>query len=512
MTGRAARRFVTAGLFALLALGGWAAWRYSAAPGDNIVSRVITYFRGPTLPQGFASGNGRIEATEYDVASKRPGRLATVLVGEGVLVEPGEVIARMDTADLEADLGEAQAQLAQAREDKRRALAAVAQRQSELHSSVAAITQRESDLHRADAAIAQRESDVDRAAAAIAQRESAIQATIAAIEQRRSEIERADAAVTYRQTDLQRADAAIAQREAELALARRELERLQTLFARDLIARQQLDEGLTRARTAEAVVIQERAARRAAEAGVLEVQAQRQIAAGALAEAVAQRHTAEAGLTEAQAQRQAAAGAVAEARAQRQAALATLTQEKARVQAAEAAVEVARIDVSYREAGIQAAAARIQRITTDIADSTLKSPILGRVQIRVAQPGEVLGAGGRVVNLIDLSDVYMTFFLPTTAAGRVALGTEIRLVLDAAPQYVIPARASFVADVAQFTPKTVETQAEREKLMFRVKAQISPELLRKHIAQVKTGLPGVAYVRLDPKAEWPAHLAVKLPR
>jgi HlyD family secretion protein len=104
----------------------------------------------------------------------------------------------------------------------------------------------------------------------------------------------------------------------------------------------------------------------------------------------------------------------------------------------------------------------------------------------------------------------MTFFLPTSQAGRVALGTEIRLVLDAAPQYVIPANASFVADVAQFTPKTVETEEERQKLMFRIKAQIPPELLRKHIQQVKTGLPGMAYVKLDPEAEWPKRLSENL--
>jgi HlyD family secretion protein len=93
----------------------------------------------------------------------------------------------------------------------------------------------------------------------------------------------------------------------------------------------------------------------------------------------------------------------------------------------------------------------------------------------------------------------------------VTLGSEVRLVLDAAPQYVIPARATFVADVAQFTPKTVETQIEREKLMFRIKAHIPPELLREHIKQVKTGLPGVAYVQLDHQTEWPARLAVRLP-
>ena len=124
----------------------------------------------------------------------------------------------------------------------------------------------------------------------------------------------------------------------------------------------------------------------------------------------------------------------------------------------------------------------------------------------------MVGAGGRVLSLVDLSDVYMTFFLPTAAAGRVALGTEVRLVLDVAPQYVIPAKASFVSDVAQFTPKTVETASEREKLMFRIRAQIPVELLRKHLTQVKTGLPGVAYVRLDSGKPWPAHLQIKLPQ
>jgi len=141
----------------------------------------------------------------------------------------------------------------------------------------------------------------------------------------------------------------------------------------------------------------------------------------------------------------------------------------------------------------------------------LKAPREGRVQYRVAQPGEVLSAGGKVLNMVDLGDVYMTFFLPTDWAGRVKLGADVRLVLDAAPQYVIPARVTFVADVAQFTPKTVETAEERQKLTFRIKAHIDPELLRKHIRDVKTGLPGVAYVQLDPQAKWPAHLQVRLP-
>ncbi len=122
-----------------------------------------------------------------------------------------------------------------------------------------------------------------------------------------------------------------------------------------------------------------------------------------------------------------------------------------------------------------------------------------------------MGPGGHVLNVVDLSDVYMTFFLPTNLVGRVRVGNEARIVLDAAPQFVIPAYISYVADVAQFTPKTVETKTEREKLMFRLKAQIPPDLLKQHIKIVKTGVPGVAYVLLDPNAEWPPNLAVRLP-
>ncbi len=193
-------------------------------------------------------------------------------------------------------------------------------------------------------------------------------------------------------------------------------------------------------------------------------------------------------------------------RANSLAAKAAVSAANAQAAATDAALSAAQAQVVDAEAAVDAAKAAIETIAADINDSTLKSPRDGRVQYRVAQLGEVLSGGGRVLNLVDLGDVYMTFFLPTAQAGRVAMGAEVRLVLDAAPQYVVPAKVSFVADVAQFTPKTVETEEERQKLMFRIKAQISPELLKKHIRNVKTGLPGMAYVQLDANAVWPASL------
>jgi HlyD family secretion protein len=119
---------------------------------------------------------------------------------------------------------------------------------------------------------------------------------------------------------------------------------------------------------------------------------------------------------------------------------------------------------------VTAAQATVARVRADIADSELTSPRDGRVQYRIAESGEVLPAGGKVLNVVDLSDVYMTFFLPERSAACRSAPTWI--VLDAAPEYVIPARVSYVSSTAQFTPKTVETASERQKLMFRVKARI----------------------------------------
>ncbi len=191
---------------------------------------------------------------------------------------------------------------------------------------------------------------------------------------------------------------------------------------------------------------------------------------------------------------------------------ASVSRAEADVAAAMAAIAATQSEVIAAEAAVVAVQAKIERLKVDLDDCTLKSPREGRVQYRVAQPGEVLNAGGRVLNLVDVGDVSMTFFLPTSEAGRVNIGADVHLVLDAAPQYVIPAKVTFVADVAQFTPKTVETTEEREKLMFRIKARISPELLQKHIRSVKTGLPGMAYVRLDEQQDWPEFLQIKLPQ
>ena len=182
----------------------------------------------------------------------------------------------------------------------------------------------------------------------------------------------------------------------------------------------------------------------------------------------------------------------------------------ARTAATRAELVGAQAEATRSQASIAAAKATADRLRAEIKDAVLVAPLRARVETRLAEPGEVLGEGGRVFSLNDLSDVYMYVFLPEKAVGKVKLGSEARIVLDAAPQYPIRAFVSYVSPTAQFTPKTVETEVEREKLMFRVRAHIPPDLLRRNIEQVKTGLPGRAFVRLDQKAEWPAQLTENL--
>ncbi|RFC35609.1 MAG: HlyD family secretion protein [Candidatus Nitrotoga sp. SPKER] len=298
------------------------------------------------------SGNGRIEATEIDVAARSAGRVKDILVNEGDFVKAGQVLARIDSDSINAQLRQAEAQAQQA------------------HNAIAT----------ARSQLAQREAE--RAAAR----------------------------------------AVVMQREAERAAARSRSARSSTLVKEGGASSQEADDDRTRVRSAEAAIVAA----------------------------------------------------------------------KAQVAAADAAIATGSAQVLGAQSAAEAAAATVERIRVDIADNELKAPRDGRIQFRVAQPGEIVGAGGKVLNLVDLSDVYMTFFLSETVAGKVGLDSEVRIVLDAAPSYVIPAKVSFVASAAQFTPKTVETASERQKLMFRVKAKIDRELLKQHLKQVKTGLPGVA--------------------
>jgi len=184
------------------------------------------------------------------------------------------------------------------------------------------------------------------------------------------------------------------------------------------------------------------------------------------------------------------------------------------VSVAKANLDAAQAMLISRQRNVDAANANVTEIQTQLDDATLISPTIGRVLYRLSEPGEVLGSGGKVLTLINLADVYMEVFLPTAQAHRIAIGAEARIKLDVL-DVAIPATVSFVSPEAQFTPKQVETQSEREKLMFRVKVRVPEQLVLNYIERVKTGIRGDAYIRLTPlpgeaPSVWPEFLQ-KLP-
>ena len=317
-----------------------------SAPGAQAQSRIkalIERLRGDSMPDGIVKTNGRIEATQVDVASKYAGRLAEVTVKEGDEVTAGQVIARISSPEYEAQLRAAQAQVLRARQA------------------------------------------------------------------------------------LAEAEALIAQRKSDQILARTDAERGKELVAKGYLSKQVDD------------------------------------------------------------------------------------QRAAKADAADAALRAAQAQRDQAQFAIHAPEADAEQIKAILVDLVLLAPRSGRVQYQLARTGEVVAAGTRVVTILDLSDVYMTIYLPAAQAGQLALGDEARIILDPVPQYVIPATVSFVAADAQFTPKAVETAEEREKLVFRAKLQVDRELLARYHRQVKTGVRGLGFVRTSPSAKWPDSLAVKLP-
>ncbi|AXT27059.1 HlyD family efflux transporter periplasmic adaptor subunit [Ruegeria sp. AD91A] len=181
-------------------------------------------------------------------------------------------------------------------------------------------------------------------------------------------------------------------------------------------------------------------------------------------------------------------------------------------QVAAAVLGAAKARVATAESRIAAAEAEVRRIEAQIEDSTLLAPMPGRVLYRLAEPGEVVGSGEPILTLLSLENVYMEIFLPAREAGLLPIGAEARIVLDALPEYATPAYVSFVSPEAQFTPKQVETLDEREQLVFRVRVRIPQDLVESRIEHVKTGLRGIAVIRINPASAWPEALEQRIPQ
>lgn len=185
---------------------------------------------------------------------------------------------------------------------------------------------------------------------------------------------------------------------------------------------------------------------------------------------------------------------------------AQLDKDRTTLQTANATLAAAQNKVSEADAAIAAAEANVDALKVSVDDTILRVPVDGRVLYRLAEPGEVISSGGRVLSMIDLSDVYMYVYLTTDEAGKVVMGDEARIVLDALPDVQIPAHIAFVAPKNQFTPKEVETMEERVKFMFRVKLKVNKDWLEKNSNIAKPGMPGIGWVRTAPETAWPDKL------
>ena len=115
------------------------------------------------------------------------------------------------------------------------------------------------------------------------------------------------------------------------------------------------------------------------------------------------------------------------------------------LKSADAALRAARSQVEEAIAAVKTADARVEELQAVIDDSTIKAPVRGRVQYRLVEPGAVLPPGGKIATVINLSDIYTTIYLPGPQAGRLKIGDDARVVVDAYPEYVFPASVSFVA-------------------------------------------------------------------
>jgi len=154
----------------------------------------------------------------------------------------------------------------------------------------------------------------------------------------------------------------------------------------------------------------------------------------------------------------------------------------------------------------------IERLHTEIAACSVTSPIPGVVLHHLAQEGEPLISDAILLQLIDLREVFMHFSLPADMAARIAIGAEVRLMLDLPASIVLPAQVALIAPAEHnfthlWTFLGPQSQPQQEVL-----AKIAPEIVTALLSgQIIEGVRGRAYVRIDRNSPWPESLRVSRP-
>lgn len=130
---------------------------------------------------------------------------------------------------------------------------------------------------------------------------------------------------------------------------------------------------------------------------------------------------------------------------------------------------------------------------TNVSYAYLQSPLSGWVLSKNVEPGEVVAAGTPVITVGNLEDIWFRAYIDESDLGKVNLSQEVTITTDSYPEKEYQGRITFISNEAEFTPKNVQTQKERVKLVYRIKVTVfNPNL------ELKPGMP--ADGRIDLKS------------
>ncbi|WP_457596528.1 HlyD family secretion protein [Hydrogenimonas sp.] len=168
--------------------------------------------------------------------------------------------------------------------------------------------------------------------------------------------------------------------------------------------------------------------------------------------------------------------------------------DRAQAEAKQRSLEALEKSVAALAEGLKAAEAARDEAKAAVADLTILSPLDGFVVEKIAETGEVLGAGMPVATLIDPASLYLKIYVDTIENGKIAVGDKAVIFLDAAPDNPIPARVTRIAQRAEFTPKEVNVRSDRIQRVFAV--HLTP---LKPDPRLKLGIPATGVVSCDGK-------------
>lgn len=412
-------------------------------------------------PTGVLEASGRIEGEEVIVNSKIGGRVQRLLVREGDRVNLGQLLAVLSSEDLAARMRQADAQVEASQ-------AQVARAQGEVEVLDRQRAQAQAGLAFAQAQVAAQQRQAQAALnAALARLAQARKALLVARTQAPLAVDEAKAMLRAGEADLARVRAA---REE----ARRDLARLQTLQASGAVAVADVDAARTRLEMVEAQVnvafeqVQRaRAAEDRAQTGTLDVQIR------------------EEDVRAAEAQVDAARGQVALAAA----GALEITGQREQLRAVARQVEIARAGLETARAQGRGAVAARDELRTALGEARVSAPASGVVVSKVVNPGEVVPAGTPLLVVVDLQALWLKVFIPEPEIGKLRLGAEGRISVDAFPGRAFAAKVTEVSQRAEFTPKDVQTKEERVKQVFAVKLAVeNPDNV------LKPGMPADARI------------------